>query len=228
MDDALVSWALALECVAVALKAWVLVEERRDGRVVLGRKFEPEDLAVIGNVAAVAHADDGAGNALSVQDVLSRDMRDADAVVGSDFLKQLEQLLIPFVPDGILEYLQVFHLRARLGLDRTDAFPSFCKKAARQRSVANVLDAGAFAVVRERKLGTAVEQGVLALAGDDRHARIDNLLQVWRVEVGHADIADLPLLLQLQKVERHFNVPRDVIVPPMELHEVKRIAVEPA
>ena len=130
MDDALVSWALALECVAVALKAWVLVEERRDGRVVLGRKFEPEDLAVIGNVAAVAHADDGAGNAWSVQDVLSRYMRDADAVVGSDFLKQLEQLLIPFVPDGILEYLQVFHLRARLGLDRTDAFPPLCEKSA--------------------------------------------------------------------------------------------------
>lgn len=38
MDDALVSWAFALECVAVALKAWVLVEERRDGRLVLGRK----------------------------------------------------------------------------------------------------------------------------------------------------------------------------------------------
>lgn len=38
MDDALVSWALALECVAVALKARVSVEERRDGRLVLGRK----------------------------------------------------------------------------------------------------------------------------------------------------------------------------------------------
>ena len=38
MDDALVSWALALERIAVALKVWVLVEERRDCRVVLGRK----------------------------------------------------------------------------------------------------------------------------------------------------------------------------------------------
>lgn len=74
MDDALVPRAFALERIAVALKARVSVEERRDGRVVLGRKFEPEDLAVIGNVVAVAHADDGAGNARAVQDVLGRDV----------------------------------------------------------------------------------------------------------------------------------------------------------
>ena len=74
VDDALVSRAFSLERIAVALKARVSVEERRDGRVVLGRKFEPEDLAVIGNVAAVAHADDGAGDARSVQDVLGRDV----------------------------------------------------------------------------------------------------------------------------------------------------------
>ena len=228
VDDALVSRAFALERIAVALKARVPVEERRDRRVVLGRKFEPENLAVIGNVAAVAYADDGAGDARSVQDALGRDMRDTDAVVGGDLFEQLEQLLIPFVPDGILEYLQVFHLRARLGFDRADAFPSFCKKAVRQRPVANVLDVGAFAVAREREFGTAVEQGVLALAGNDRHARVDDLLQVRRIEVGHADIADFPLLLQLQKVVRHLDVPRHVVVPPVELHEVERIAVEPA
>ena len=74
VDDALVSRAFSLERIAVALKARVSVKERRDGRVVLGRKFEPEDLAVIGNVAAVAHADDGAGNARAVQDVLGRDV----------------------------------------------------------------------------------------------------------------------------------------------------------
>lgn len=79
MDDALVPRAFALERIAVALKARVPVEERRDGRIVLGRKFEPEDLAVVGNVAAVAHADNGAGNARAVQDVLGRDMRNADA-----------------------------------------------------------------------------------------------------------------------------------------------------
>lgn len=130
MDDALVSWAFALECVAVALKARVSVEERRDGCLVLGRKLESENLAVVSDMAAVAHTDDGAGDARASQDVLGRDMRDADSVVGSDFLKQLEQLLIPFVPDGILEYLQVFHLRARLGLDRTDAFPPLREKSA--------------------------------------------------------------------------------------------------
>ena len=37
MDDALVPRALALECIAVALKARVSVEECRDGRLVLGR-----------------------------------------------------------------------------------------------------------------------------------------------------------------------------------------------
>lgn len=74
MDDALVPWALALERIAVALKARVPVEERRYGRIVLGRKFEPEDLAVVGDVAAVAHADDGAGNARAVQDVLGRNV----------------------------------------------------------------------------------------------------------------------------------------------------------
>ena len=74
MDDALVPRALALERIAVALKARVSVEERRDGCVVLGRKFEPEEFAVIGNVAAVAHADDGAGNARASQDVLGRDV----------------------------------------------------------------------------------------------------------------------------------------------------------
>lgn len=36
VDDALVSWAFALERIAVALKARVSVEERRDGRLVLG------------------------------------------------------------------------------------------------------------------------------------------------------------------------------------------------
>lgn len=74
MDDALVPRALALKRVAVALKARVPVEERRDGRIVLGRKFEPEDLAVVGDVAAVAHADDGTGDARAVQDVLGRDV----------------------------------------------------------------------------------------------------------------------------------------------------------
>ena len=63
VDDALVSRAFAFERIAVALKARVPVEEGRDGRIVLGRKFEPEDLAVVGDVAAVAHTDDGAGNA---------------------------------------------------------------------------------------------------------------------------------------------------------------------
>ena len=74
VDDALVPWAFALERIAVALKARVSAEKRRDGRVVLGRKFESEDLAVIGNVAAVAHADDGAGDARASQDVLGRDV----------------------------------------------------------------------------------------------------------------------------------------------------------
>lgn len=74
VDDALVSRVFSLEHIAVALKARVSVEERRDGRIVLGRKFEPEDLAVIGNVAAVAHADDGADNARASQDVLGRDV----------------------------------------------------------------------------------------------------------------------------------------------------------
>ena len=74
MDDALVPRAFALERIAVALKARVPVEERRDGRIVLGRKFEPEDLAVVGDVAAVAHADNGAGNARASQDVLGRDV----------------------------------------------------------------------------------------------------------------------------------------------------------
>ena len=97
------------------LKARVSVEERRDGRLVLGRKLEPENLAVAGDMAAVAHTDDGAGDARASQDVLGRDMRDAGSVVGSDFLKQLEQLLISLVPDGILEHLEVFHLRARRG-----------------------------------------------------------------------------------------------------------------
>ena len=74
MDDALVPRALALKRIAVALKARVPVEERRDGRIDLGRKFEPEDLAVVGDMAAVAHADDGAGNARASQDVLGRDV----------------------------------------------------------------------------------------------------------------------------------------------------------
>ena len=74
MDDALVPRALALERIAVALKARVPVEERRYGRIVLGRKFEPEDLAVVGDVAAVAHADDGAGDARASRDVLGRDV----------------------------------------------------------------------------------------------------------------------------------------------------------
>ena len=74
VDDALVSRAFALERIAVALKARVSVEERRDGRIVLGRKFEPEDLAVVGDVAAVAHANDGAGDARAVQDVLGRNV----------------------------------------------------------------------------------------------------------------------------------------------------------
>ena len=74
VDDALVSRAFALERIAVAMKARVPVEEGRDCRVVLGRKFESEDLAVIGNVAAVAHADDGAGNARAVRDVLGRNV----------------------------------------------------------------------------------------------------------------------------------------------------------
>lgn len=130
MDDVLVSRAFALERVAVALKARVSVEERRDGRLVLGRKLESENLAVVSDMVAVAHADDGAGDARPSQDVLGRYMRDADSVVGSDFLKQLEQLLISLVPDGILEHLEVFHLRARLGLDRTDAFPPLREKSA--------------------------------------------------------------------------------------------------
>ena len=130
MDDVLVSRAFALERVAVALKARVSVEERHDGRLVLGRKLESENLAVVSDMVAVAHADDGAGDARPSQDVLGRYMRDADSVVGSDFLKQLEQLLISLVPDGILEHLEVFHLRARLGLDRTDAFPPLREKSA--------------------------------------------------------------------------------------------------
>lgn len=130
MDDALVSRAFALECVAVALKARVSVEERRDGRLVLGRKLESENLAVVSDMVAVAHTDDGAGDARASQDVLGRYMRDADAVVGGDLFEQLEQLLISLVPDGILEHLEVFHLRARLGLDRTDAFPPLREKSA--------------------------------------------------------------------------------------------------
>ena len=74
VDDALVPRAFSLERIAVALKARVPVEERRDGRIVLGRKFEPEDLAVVGDVAAVAHANDGAGDARAVQDVLGRNV----------------------------------------------------------------------------------------------------------------------------------------------------------
>lgn len=36
MDDALVPRALALECIAVALKARIFIQERCDGRLVLG------------------------------------------------------------------------------------------------------------------------------------------------------------------------------------------------
>ena len=82
------------------------------------------------------------------------------------------------------------------------------------------------AVVLHAALHAAVEHRVLGLHGHDGYARVHELGQVVGVEVRGANVADLALLLQVREVAGRLDATGDVVVPPVELHEVKRVLVE--
>ena len=74
-------------------------------------------------MTAVAHTDNGAGNGRLIKDIFCGDMTRLHAVVTGDLGKQREQLLVPLPAHGVLQHLQVFNLRTRLGNRTLDAAP---------------------------------------------------------------------------------------------------------
>ena len=64
------------------------------------------------------------------------------------------------------------------------------------------------------------------MARDDIHAGVDDLFEMRSIEVGDADVANLAATLELCQVERRLHIAGHVVVPPMELHKVKGIAMQ--
>eukprot|EP00966_Prymnesium_polylepis_P235583 5448938-Prymnesium_polylepis.1 len=88
--------------------------------------------------------------------------------------------------------------------------------AARDGPEARQPDAFLARVLQHTILGPPVEQRVLHLVGDDRHARVHERAQVRRVKVARRDVAQQPLALQRHQVPRRVDKPAVAVVPPWE------------
>ena len=108
-----------------------------------------------------------------------------------------------------------------------DAEPPLGQKAARDRAVAEKLHAALLAQRNKAVLGPLVEKRVLDLHRHERHAGVEQGSRVGCIEVGAADLVDLPLVLKLLEDERGLDGARNGVVPPVELHEIEALHPEP-
>ena len=102
------------------------------------------------------------------------------------------------------------------------------EKSAGERAVAQQRHSP-FATERGHAAGRPpVEQRVLHLVRRNRHARVENVAESRRVEIGQTDEPDFPRALEIGQPAGHLDVARDVVVPPVELDEVDPLDAEPA
>ena len=112
---------------------------------------------------------------------------------------------------------------SRLGL----AQPFVREEAAAERAIGEQLDA-LLAAERRQVAGRAtVDQREGHLVGGDRHAVGQRDAQMRGVEIGDADRADQPLLLQPRHLVQGVQPRRMLERPPMELKQVDLVDAEP-
>ncbi len=76
------------------------------------------------------------------------------------------------------------------------------------------------AIVNQAVFRATIEQRILRLVAGDGDVCIDDLLQAWNVEIGHAQARDLAGPAQAVEFAGGLDMTRHVIVPPMKLDHV--------
>ncbi|MDF2975256.1 MAG: hypothetical protein K0R61_5706 [Microvirga sp.] len=105
--------------------------------------------------------------------------------------------------------------------------PSLRKKAARYRPIAQKLHVALLAQRNKAILGPLIEKRVLDLHRHKRHPRIEQGSRMGCIEVGAADLVDLPLILEFLEDESGLDGPWNGVVPPVELHQIETLNPEP-
>ena len=152
----------------------------------------------------------------------------SDAAPVRDEAQRREKLLEERPASELVDHQPVLHQRAvleRLG-GRRSAEPAIGEEPSGHRSVGEQRDAPRPAEIDHAVLGAIVEQRVLELVGQDRHARGEDLEELCGAEVRDAELVDLPRTAQPLQLQRHLHVPGDLEVPPVELHQVQPLHAE--
>ena len=191
----------AILVAAVAGNAGGLREGGVDARTILLVEGEGEQAQIVGPVLALAEprADDHGGDRRLLQDPAGRDVGDRDAVAAGH-LGQRGQDGLQHGPaaDRVDEAL-VLHLapvadRGGLGL----ADPAVAEEAAGQRAVGEEPDPALEAEPAHLLAGAPVQEREADLVGHDRKAVHDQQPQMVGVEIGHAQMGDAALALELR------------------------------
>ena len=215
---------------AVAGDAGGLREGGVDARTILLVEREGEQAQIVGPVLALAQprADDDGGDRRLLQDPAGRDIGDRDAVAARH-LGQRGQHGLQHGPaaDGVDE-APVLHLapvadRGGLGL----ADPAVAEEAAGQRAVGEQPDPALQAEPAHLLAGAPIQQREADLVGHDRKAVDDQQPKMVGVEIGHAQMGDAALALELSQPAHGVEIARVVEQPPVELQQIDALDSQP-
>ena len=130
-------------------------------------------------------------------------------------------------PATSMKRLYFERLQSAISLRLRLAQPFLGEKAAAERAVGEQLDALLAAERREVAGRAAVDQREGHLVGGERNAVGERDAQMRGVEIGDADRADQPLLLQLRHLMQRVEPGRMLEGPPVELQQIDLLDAEP-
>ena len=130
-------------------------------------------------------------------------------------------------PATSMKRLYFERLQSAISLRLRLAKPFLRKEAAAERAVGEQLDALLAAERGELAGGAAVDQREGDLVGGEGNAVGERDAQMRGVEIGDADRADQPLLLQLGHLVQRVEPGRMLEGPPVELQQIDLLDAEP-
>ena len=227
-DAAVRPGLVALQTVGLTSSARGCVKNRLQQGVVRHVQLKCKHFQRAGNAVGVTCAHDGGRHTGLLQHPAYGHTGQTDRMALRNGLQGPQQSLEGGPAAKLFNDQFVFHQRAVGGcgfrFGATQPVPG--QKATGQCAVAQQVHAVARTQGGELAGRPAVQQRVLRLHADQRHAGIHDFLGMGGVKVGAANVGNQAFLLQCAQGHGGFYIARHVVVPPVKLHRVQALSVQ--
>ena len=201
----------------------------RPGLLVEREVEEPEVVFQVASFAGPG-SDDDSGHGRLFQHVAHGDIGDGDAVAVRDPARGVQDRLEAVPAAGLVDEAPVLHLRpGERFVDRRfgGSQPAIAQQPPGERPVGKQPDPVRAAHLSHGPRGPAVHQRVADLVRDEGDSAPEREIEMDRVEVGDAEVADPLPGPDLQQMEQTVQPAGIGIAPGVELQDVQPVGTDP-